>query len=303
MKIYAPDYYNEFSCIADKCKHSCCIGWEIDIDDYTLELYKGIGGELGKKLSDNIVTDKDGVHSFKLCQGERCPFLNEKGLCQLILEQGEDILCDICNDHPRYRNFYTDTAEIGLGLCCEAAAEIVVARDKKTEAILLSDDGYEEEPLSDDEKELFAFKERAISLIQDRNIPYSERADSLYELRNYNNEELYYILFPLERLDNRWDEVLSSLLKDDNKADDYDIVREQLAVYFIFRHLNAECESYESALAFALFSVNVIIKAAKAFYGSSPTVSQIADIARMYSAEVEYSDCNIQEIMKKLVCT
>ena len=32
MQIIVPDYYKEFSCIADHCRHSCCIGWEIDID-------------------------------------------------------------------------------------------------------------------------------------------------------------------------------------------------------------------------------------------------------------------------------
>ena len=37
MKLIAPDYYNKFSCIADKCRHSCCVGWEIDIDENTNE--------------------------------------------------------------------------------------------------------------------------------------------------------------------------------------------------------------------------------------------------------------------------
>ena len=32
MKEYIPDYYKDFQCIADKCKDSCCIGWEIMID-------------------------------------------------------------------------------------------------------------------------------------------------------------------------------------------------------------------------------------------------------------------------------
>ena len=39
MKYYLPDYYEEFKCIAQKCKHSCCVGWEIDIDDDTLAYY------------------------------------------------------------------------------------------------------------------------------------------------------------------------------------------------------------------------------------------------------------------------
>ena len=32
--VYAePDFYGKFKCTAEKCRHSCCIGWEIDIDD------------------------------------------------------------------------------------------------------------------------------------------------------------------------------------------------------------------------------------------------------------------------------
>ena len=40
MKLFAPKYYGSFKCIADKCEHSCCIGWEIDIDDTTLKKYR-----------------------------------------------------------------------------------------------------------------------------------------------------------------------------------------------------------------------------------------------------------------------
>jgi lysine-N-methylase len=36
MKLRAPKYYLDFACIADRCKHSCCIGWEIDVDADTM---------------------------------------------------------------------------------------------------------------------------------------------------------------------------------------------------------------------------------------------------------------------------
>ena len=39
MKTVVPSYYKEFRCIADKCNHSCCKGWEIDIDDETYKKY------------------------------------------------------------------------------------------------------------------------------------------------------------------------------------------------------------------------------------------------------------------------
>mgnify|MGYP006874698003 CR=1 FL=1 len=39
MFVY-PDYYKEFKCIAGECRHSCCIGWEIDIDEETYKRMK-----------------------------------------------------------------------------------------------------------------------------------------------------------------------------------------------------------------------------------------------------------------------
>jgi lysine-N-methylase len=296
MKIYVPDYYSNFSCIADRCKHSCCIGWEIDIDDITMEKYKEI-----KDITDNIVTDENGVSSFKLCEGERCPFLNEKGLCRLILKYGEDILCDICADHPRYRNFYCDRTEMGLGLCCEAAAELIAGNEQKVKMVLLSDDGCED--ISDDyETDLLEAKKLITEAMQNREIPYSDREKAvLPSLKAYSRKEIYDILYPLERLSTEWDDMLSALLTE-GEADihDYDVVKEQLAVYFIFRHLNGECYDLDEVVCFSLFSVRAIMCIARAYYGENPTISEISDTARMYSAEIEYSDCNIEEIIEKI---
>ena len=52
MKLYAPSYYKSFKCIADKCRHSCCIGWEIDIDDDTFEYYKTVCEEYRAMYED-----------------------------------------------------------------------------------------------------------------------------------------------------------------------------------------------------------------------------------------------------------
>jgi len=43
MKEIFPNYYDKFTCIAGACKHNCCIGWEIDIDESTMELYESMG--------------------------------------------------------------------------------------------------------------------------------------------------------------------------------------------------------------------------------------------------------------------
>ena len=45
-----PDFYEKFECKADMCFHTCCRGWEIDIDDDTAEFYKSLEGKIGDKL-------------------------------------------------------------------------------------------------------------------------------------------------------------------------------------------------------------------------------------------------------------
>ena len=91
MKLYAPSYYKHFKCIADRCKNSCCVNWEIDVDDSSYEKYCSAD----ESLKDSI-TECDGVRCFKLSAGGRCTHLNDKGLCDIIIKYGEGYLTDIC---------------------------------------------------------------------------------------------------------------------------------------------------------------------------------------------------------------
>ena len=123
--VLQPNYYDSFKCIADKCKDNCCIGWEIDIDENTFNKYMNTGGDLGNRLKNEIITENE-VHYFKLKENDRCPFLNDKNLCDIICKLGENGLCQICNDHPRYINSYENITERGLGLACEEACRIIL---------------------------------------------------------------------------------------------------------------------------------------------------------------------------------
>lgn len=145
-------FYNKFSCIADKCSDNCCIGWEIDIDEDTLEKYMLISGELGDKLKKNIYIPNDGENEsphFITKEGDRCPFLDDKNLCEIISQTGEDNLCQICDDHPRFYDWFVQGKEAGLGLCCEEAARLLL-----TEKISVLDDIYSEETVEEPEMEL-----------------------------------------------------------------------------------------------------------------------------------------------------
>ena len=48
MKVLKPFYYDDFKCIANDCIDSCCIGWQINIDENTYKKYKKVKGALEK---------------------------------------------------------------------------------------------------------------------------------------------------------------------------------------------------------------------------------------------------------------
>lgn len=136
MKTVAFDYYEKFKCIANNCTDNCCIGWEIDIDEKSLTYYKNLGGELGEKLAQNINFDASPAHF--ILNGERCPFLNGDNLCDIIINQGEDKICEICTLHPRYFEWYNDLCEAGIGLCCEEATRLILTDNERV--MITSDD-------------------------------------------------------------------------------------------------------------------------------------------------------------------
>ena len=120
MKIRVPEYFKDFKCIADKCKDSCCIGWEIDVDDDAKAKYEAMNTALGSEI-----IEKTSHGYFPLQENGRCVFLKENGLCRIICEAGEEYLCDICREHPRYYNVSAGATEGGIGLGCEEAARII----------------------------------------------------------------------------------------------------------------------------------------------------------------------------------
>lgn len=275
MKIITPDYYQKFKCIADRCRHSCCIGWEIEIDPLSMERYQKIPS-IQKHIADG---------SFVLDEKERCPFLNERGLCRIILEHGEEALCQICADHPRFRNFYSDRIEMGLGLCCEAAADLILSRK---EPVILPD--YEGSPTAE-EQAFFAFRAKIFAHLQDRSRPIDDR---LNEIARFDVEEWLPIYRKLERLDPAWDEVLNALPA---QREEDELALEQLAVYFVYRHLADALEDgrLRERLLFAVLSVQMI----RRLFAANPQAS-LAEIARMYSAEIEYSEENMEMLLEEL---
>ncbi len=193
MILRVPYYYKEFQCIAGACKDSCCIGWEIDIDEDTFAYYQELEGEFGDRLRASMAAGED--NTFVLKKG-RCPFLNEANLCDICLELGEEALCQVCTEYPRFVIEYGDVTEKSLALSCEVVGQLVFGRREPiyVEEILQDDYFADEEEAGqeraneeegeegEEDQEDFSFapfiekaRDLAISLIQDRSLPIEER--------------------------------------------------------------------------------------------------------------------------------
>lgn len=124
ISIY-PIIYHEFQCKADRCENTCCQLWTIDIDEPTAERYHTMMGPLGESLRQAITIDEEGSHFIFSKEEPMCPLLNEKGLCKVVLELGEEGLCDTCHMHPRFYKYIEDLELCGVGLSCEASVELL----------------------------------------------------------------------------------------------------------------------------------------------------------------------------------
>ena len=143
MKVRVPNYFNEFKCIASECEDTCCAGWEIVIDDETHKRYENVEGEFGEILRSKIVKS-DGENIFLLNNGN-CSFLNEKKMCEIYINLGEDHLCYTCQQFPRYTEEFLDLKEVGLSLSCPEAARIILRRAENTTFNLSEEDKCENE--------------------------------------------------------------------------------------------------------------------------------------------------------------
>lgn len=205
MKLKIPEFYKNFKCIADKCSDSCCIGWEIDIDSDTYSRYMSQSGAFGERLERETSPEPE---PHFILNGERCPFLNGKNLCDIYINLGEESLCKICAEHPRFHEWFGDYKESGLGLCCEEACRLLFEGKEplKFETVETSeptDDRFFDEELF---HALYTARETAFAILQNRSIPFSQRLQTMiYFAEEVQNSIDYKDLDGIVKLSNEAD--------------------------------------------------------------------------------------------------
>ncbi len=322
MLQIVPDYYKDFHCIGGSCRHSCCIGWEIDIDEQTAAYYAGVNGAMGERLQKGVDFSADPPH-FILGEGERCPFLNDAGLCDIYTQLGEEHLCGICADHPRFRNELPGRLELGLGLCCEEAARLILgaAEPMRPEVLPTETDDSKKPPAYGElgcDDVILRLRDEVIRLLQRRELPLERRLAAVLTQcgavpSQRSVEEWADFLQGLERLDPAWEDALALLRVPLSPQQLHTFDRslaarqqeyEQFAVYLVWRHFANAPDEQEAAVrgAFAVLGCVLLRRMGAALYARDGAFSfaQQVELARQFSTELEYCEENLYAIWDAL---
>lgn len=291
MKLYAPKYYTRFCCIADRCEHSCCVGWEIDVDGEALKRYESLAHPYAATILESI--DREGTPHFRLDARERCPHLDAQGLCNIIRNVGEDYLCAICREHPRFYNF-TDVAEVGLGMSCPEAARVMLGADDYATFVAVG----EVDAQADD----VAFDGRAQRAAVYATLQEKEYADALatlyrdYEIEIGQDARYLEALDALEYLDPAH-RTLFLQYASTRRPVGMDAYLERFLAYLVFRHCTEalDADDFRVRLSFCLFCERLLASIVAA--RGAQTLREIAGLASILSEEIEYSDDNTQALM------
>ncbi|NLK95383.1 MAG: FliB family protein [Clostridiales bacterium] len=137
VKKMNPLYLEEFKCIGGSCKDSCCIGWDIDIDKITFKQYYKVDNKEMKRLfqknlyiNESCETSKIDYGRVKLNKDKRCAFLDDKNLCMIHSNLGEEYLSNVCTSFPRITNIIDGIYETSLDVACPEAARIILLKEE-----------------------------------------------------------------------------------------------------------------------------------------------------------------------------
>lgn len=286
-----PTFYHTFQCKANQCHHTCCQKWTIDVDEETAKLYQTLPTPLGEDLRKFMTVDDEGYYFMFSDKQPTCPLLREDGLCRVVLELGEDSLCDTCHMHPRFYKYIEDLELCGVGLSCEESVEKLLATEGDQLQFTIEDDDCEftaeDRPVLENIFDLLALgiNPAICQFTLNHSIHYCQELVTIYKKTEPIDEEWTKQLAHLETM---LSSTTASTTMDLLKADTIDVsALNKVYQYILYRQIDMLAEySLESLVRYA-FDATVFIALLTHQFGNLP--EQI----RRWSEQIEYDEDNV----------
>lgn len=322
--------FQSFQCIAGACPDTCCAGWEVDLDDDTVQRYRSIPGPLGDEIRSAICQEDE--YTFFRLKGGQCPFLNKERLCRLILGLGEDVLSVTCREHPRFWEEYGPRRETCLSVSCPEAARLLLEEplelcEKET------DETVPEDPELDLEffRQLLLFRQALFALTKSRRSLVDQLSLALDAAENgislppedeitpefWNDvpapplalsltaylTAMESMEFTRPQLKELLPQVIANKVPLPLSDSEMQEAGSRILFYFLYRYVLRGVWSglVAEKVQLAVYSTAVILALSQHMDG--PTLHQrILDAAVLYSREVEHSPENL-EILYEQLCS
>ena len=155
---------------------------------------------------------------------------------------------------------------------------------------------------------IIEIRDRIVRTVQNRNKNTETRLDDMIKDEGvdfFHKDFVYWkeVFLNLEILDDKWKDVLNTKGKPDYKwieQEDYQLMLEQLAVYYLQRYINKENEdNLKGWISFCYLCVYMIKELFSRIEEKDKNTFE--DLCRMYSSEIEYSLDNVDEIVMELM--
>jgi len=251
-------------------------------------------GSLGESLRQAITVDDEGSHFIFSKAQPMCPLLNEKGLCKVVLELGEEGLCETCHMHPRFYKYIEDLELCGVGLSCEASVELLARQEPMDLLLFTIEDDHNE--FNSEERltlhnvfELLAF-DLDPNLFQYTPKPSKQSFKELLDLYKQTEPIDENWTAQVNTLSNKLDQLIASV-QTYIQHEDMSLFN-KVYQYILYRQIDMLSDySLESILAYAKDGTDYILIA------SALEGQPLKQIAR-WSQQIEYDEDNVALLLQ-----
>lgn len=325
-----PDWVETFQCIAGDCPDTCCAGWEVGVDEDTKQIYETAPEPFQSEFRRVMRTDpQTGGCFFQPAENMRCPFLNKKNLCDIIIGLGPDALSMVCDEYPRYFNEIGDYQQMDMSLSCmefgriffhhgdmvlKRAEDDTAGRGTADNERLLSILDVRDEMIGQMQSLKLPWKQALISLER----TYADDADALLQ---ETDETVWMMMRSQEMLDGKTKEAFEAAGREirgrghvtwggsaaeaqastDSAPDGW---FRKLTVYFLFRYTLDAYKDGNFDPEFRLINrslrfLEMLCRAREHSRGHEMTVEDMIDVAHIYSRQVEHSEEIVAALKQK----
>ena len=169
VKIFKIQNYDYFRCTADKCKFTCCSGWDVNIDNNTYIKWKNNKKNYILQNVIEIINDDEVEYFINKETQEKCPFLDNNGLCNIVKNDGEECLSLTCKKFPRIENVLEGRKEITLSCACPEVVENISKLKGKIK--MISSDNK----IIEEKSTMYKVRELLIYIIQEKKLSLDDK--------------------------------------------------------------------------------------------------------------------------------